>query len=139
MLKLPFLPFKKQITIAKAIALGISALALVATQTTAADWVSAGPAPVINGGDMGITSPEGANPITGSINTFAPHPDRRQYPLCGRRERRRLEDSKRESSVAHLDTADGFGSSESLDFRRGGERVGSKRDLRRLGPHEQFG
>ncbi|MDQ6808570.1 MAG: hypothetical protein M3Z64_03980 [Verrucomicrobiota bacterium] len=48
------------------------AIIAAASSARAADWVSAGPAPVINGGDEGITSPDGANPIAGAINSFAP-------------------------------------------------------------------
>ncbi len=45
-----------------------------ASQVRSADWVSVGPSPVINGGDEGIVSPEGANPITGAVGAIAPSP-----------------------------------------------------------------
>lgn len=49
-------------------------LCAFAGHAAAIDWVSAGPAPVIGGGDEGITSPDGPNPIAGAINSFAPNP-----------------------------------------------------------------
>lgn len=45
-----------------------------AADAIAANWTSVGPAPVIGGGDEGITSPDGPNPIAGAINSFATHP-----------------------------------------------------------------
>ncbi len=45
---------------------------LVLASAASADWVSQGPTTTTNGGDEGITSREGNNPITGAINSFVP-------------------------------------------------------------------
>jgi hypothetical protein len=47
---------------------------VVCSTLKAENWISAGPGPVINAGDEGVASPQGLNPICGSINSFAPHP-----------------------------------------------------------------
>lgn len=48
--------------------------ALWASSTALADWQQVGPAQTINGGDEGIVSADGNNPIAGAIQGFAVHP-----------------------------------------------------------------
>lgn len=47
---------------------------LLAPLAFAGTWTSTGPAPVIGGGDEGITSADGPNPIAGALNSIAVHP-----------------------------------------------------------------